>query len=244
MNKKKLCVVIPCFKVAKNIENVINKIDYELVDKVLIIDDNCPEKTGELLNKKKLNDKVQIVILNKNLGVGGATIHGFKKAIIEKFDIVLKLDGDGQHDPSYIKNFKKTLENENINFCKGSRFLITEEKNKIPKLRYIGNVILTLITKKICKIETITDAVNGYLAIDINLLKKIDLEKVSYDYFFEEDLLFQLSFHNLKIKEIPINTLYFKNRSSLNPLLVILPFLLRHFKNLMLRLKYELSRKK
>tara|TARA_B100000989_G_C19446610_1_gene429795 strand:+ start:315 stop:1046 length:732 start_codon:yes stop_codon:yes gene_type:complete len=243
MNKK-LCVVIPCFKVAKNIENVINKIDYELVDKVLIIDDNCPEKTGELLNKKKLHDKIQIIILNKNLGVGGATIQGFKKAIIENFDIVLKLDGDGQHEPSYIKNFIKTLENENVNFCKGSRFLITEEKNKIPKLRYLGNVILTLITKKICKINTITDAVNGYLAIDINLLKKIDLDKLSYDYFFEEDLLFQLSFHNLKIKEIPINTVYFKNRSSLNPLLVILPFLLKHFKNLILRLKYEFTRKK
>ncbi len=244
MNKKKLCVVIPCYKVVKNIENVINEINFEFVDKVFIIDDGCPEKTGEFLQKKKLNDKIQILILNDNLGVGGATIQGFKKAIKENFDIVLKLDGDGQHRPSYINDFKRVLENDNINYCKGSRFLIEEEKRKIPKLRFIGNIILTFLTKKICKIDSLTDAVNGYLAIDTNLLKKIDLDNVSYDYFFEEDLLFQLSFYDLKIKEIPIDTIYFKNRSSLNPLLVIIPFIFKHLKNFVYRLKYEFNKKK
>ena len=60
---------------------------------------------------------------------------GFKKALKENFDILFKLDGDGQHDPIYINDFKKIFENENINYCKGSRFLIPEErkntKNKI-----------------------------------------------------------------------------------------------------------------
>ena len=67
---------------------------------------------------------------------------------------------------------------------------------------------------------------------------------MSFDYFFEEDLLFKLSFHDIKIKEIPIETIYFENRSSLNPFLVILPFLIKHFKNFIFRLKYEFSRKK
>ena len=188
-----------------------------------------------------MNDKIQILILNQNLEL--EPIQGFKIAIKENFDIVLKLDGDGQHKPSYINDFKSVLENNNINYCKGSRFLIEDEKRKIPKLRYIGNIILTFLTKKICKIDVLTDAVNGYLAIDTNLLKKIDLDNVSFDYFFE-DLLFQLSFYDLKIKEIPINTIYFKDRSSLNPLLVILPFMFKHLKNFVYRLKYEFTKNK
>lgn len=240
----KTCVIIPCYKVLKKIETVLKAIDLNQVDKIFVVDDNCPEKTGEFLKKKNINPKIEIIILNENLGVGGATIQGFKKAISERFDILFKLDGDGQHDPTYIHDFKKIFENENINFCKGSRFLLPEEKKKIPKIRLIGNVILTYLTRKICKIDNITDAVNGFLAIDTKILKKIDLDNVSFDYFFEEDLLFNLSFHDLKIKEIPIKTIYFKNESNLNPFFVILPFLFKHFKNLLFRIKYEFYKKK
>tara|TARA_Y100000591_G_scaffold293411_1_gene281304 strand:+ start:1305 stop:2039 length:735 start_codon:yes stop_codon:yes gene_type:complete len=241
--KKSICVIIPCYKVKKKILNVLKKIDYENVDKVIVVDDYCPENSGKIA-EEFLNKKVEVVYCDSNLGVGGASIFGFKKAIKEGFDILFKIDGDGQHDPKYIVKFKDVFENEHINFCKGSRFLIPEEEKKIPKIRYIGNKILTYITKKICKIDNLTDAVNGYLAIKSELLKKIDLDQVSFDYFFEEDLLFKLSFHDIKIKEIPIETIYFENRSSLNPFLVILPFLIKHFKNFIFRLKYEFSRKK
>ena len=221
----------------------MNDIDYEIVDKVIVIDDACPENSGEIVKSLNLK-KIEVIFSEKNLGVGGATLLGFKKALKENFDILFKLDGDGQHDPIYINDFKKIFENENINYCKGSRFLIPEERKKIPKIRYIGNVILTYITKKICKIDNITDAVNGFLAIDTKLLTKIELDSVSFDYFFEEDLLFKLSFHDLRIKEIPIKTVYFKNRGGLNPLLVILPFLFRHLKNLLFRIKYESNKEK
>ncbi len=242
MNKK-ICIVIPCFKVSEEIKNVLYKIDYKIVDKVFVVDDACPDNSGQIVKNLNL-EKIEIIFSKKNLGVGGATLLGFKKALEENYDIIFKLDGDGQHDPKYIIDFKKVFENENINYCKGSRFLISDEKKKIPIIRFLGNIVLTYITKKICKIQNITDAVNGYLAIDSKILKKIELEKVCPDYFFEEDLLFKLSFYDLKIKEIPIKTIYFENRSGLNPILVILPFLFKHFKNLLFRLKYEFTRKK
>ena len=77
---KKICIVIPCFNVANEIEKVINKIDLKIVDKIFIIDDCCPQKTGKNLKKKK-KKKLDITILKKNIGVGGATIFGFKKAL-------------------------------------------------------------------------------------------------------------------------------------------------------------------
>ena len=208
------------------------------------MDDCCPENTGELVRKKVDKDRIQVEILNKNLGVGGATIHGFKKALSQNYEIIFKLDGDGQHNPKYIRDFINIFKNQNVNFCKGSRFLDQSESQKIPKVRFFGNLALTYLTKKTCKIENITDAVNGFIAIKSDLLRKIDLNKVSYDYFFEEDLIFKLSFHDLIIREIPIETIYFNNKSNLNPFVVILPFLFRHFKNYIIRLKNEFFRKK
>ncbi len=242
--KKKICVVIPCYKVSNKIDDVINQIDFNIVDKVFLIDDCCPENTGELVKKKFDKNKIQVEILNKNLGVGGATIHGFKKALNQNYEIIFKLDGDGQHNPNYISDFIEAFENQNVNFCKGSRFLNQLEIQKIPKIRYFGNVVLTFLTKKICKIENITDAVNGFIAIKSELLEKIELNEVSNDYFFEEDLIFKLSFYKMIIKEIPIETIYFDNQSSLNPFAVILPFLFRHFKNYTIRLKNEYFNKK
>lgn len=231
--KYKVCVVIPCFKVKSEILSVLNAINFKLVDKVFVVDDFCPENTGEYVKKLKFN-KVEVLFLKKNLGVGGATIRGFKKALSLKYDLIFKIDGDGQHNPNDIKRFLKNFKNHNINFCKGTRFTRNSEKNKIPKLRYFGNKILTSLTKFNCKIDNLTDAVNGFLCIKSTLLKKIDLNKLNKGFFFEEDLLFYLSFADLKLKEIPIKTIYF-DKSNLNPFKMVLPFIINHFKNLLIR---------
>jgi dolichol-phosphate mannosyltransferase len=236
-NQKKKCIVIPCYNVINHIDDVISKIDFKIIDKVFIIDDCCPQNTGKYLKKKNKNKKINVTILKRNVGVGGATKIGFKKALNLGFDIIFKIDGDGQHNPTDIKKFLKVLTKPNFNFCKGSRFLKKSDKNKIPFVRYYGNIILTLFTKHNCGNIKITDAVNGYLAIKSSLLKKINLDKVSSNFFFEEDLLFHLSFHKLLLKEIPIKTIYHNyNNSNLSPIKTIIPFMINHLKNFFLRI--------
>ena len=237
----KTCVIIPCYKVLKNIETVLKAIDLNQIDKVFVIDDNCPEKTGDFLKRKNISSQIEIIILNKNLGVGGATLHGFKKALSEKFELIFKIDGDGQHDPSDLKKFLHKFENNKINFCKGTRFNNTKNKNKIPKFRLIGNIVLTKISRITCKNENLTDVVNGFFAIRHELLEKLDLDKISKGYFFEEDLLFHISFYESNIYEIPIKTIYF-GKSSLSPIKTIIPFLIKHLKNLIIRIFYEFTK--
>ena len=236
MNNQKKCVVIPCYNVIDHIDDVIKKIDFKIIDRLFIIDDCCPQKTGQYLKNKIKNKKIDIIILKKNLGVGGATKVGFKKAISLGYKIIFKIDGDGQHDPSDIKKFLKPLLESNVNFCKGSRFLKKIDRIKIPRIRYYGNIILTLITRYNCNNLELTDAVNGYLAIKSSLLKKINLEKVSSNFFFEEDFLFYLSFHDIKLKEISIKTIYHDNNSNLNPVKTIIPFILNHLKNFIIKI--------
>ena len=241
-NKKKICVVIPCFKVSKEIKNVLNKINYKIIDKVFLIDDACPENSGLIAKSLKLK-KVEVIFSNKNLGVGGATKLGFKKALKSNYDIIFKIDGDGQHNPVDIGKFLKIFENRNYSFCKGTRFKNKFNKEKIPKIRLIGNIILTYMSRITCANNEITDVVNGFLCIRSQLLKKINFNRISNDFFFEEDLLFNISFFEKKIKEVEIKTIY-NNKSSLSPIKTILPFIFKHFKNYILRLtnNYEKNR--
>ena len=230
MNKKlKVCVVIPCFKVKDKILQVIKEIDLKYVNLILIIDDKCPERTGDVVRQKCLK-KVKVIKHQKNMGVGGATITGFKYAIKNKFDLVIKLDGDGQHEPKYIKRFIAQFKNTNLNFCKGTRFKSHRERGKIPIVRLFGNYILTFATKINCANYNITDAVNGFIAIKTSLLKKINLNNISKEFFFEEDLLFHCSFTKLEIREIPIKTIYF-GKSNLIPFKIVIPFVIKHIKN-------------
>ena len=172
MNRKlKVCVVIPCFKVKDKILKVIKEINLKYVSLILVIDDKCPERTGDMVKKKHLK-KVKVIKHQNNMGVGGATITAFKYAIRNKFDLVIKLDGDGQHEPKYISKFIAQLKNKNINFCKGTRCKNHIERGKIPIIRLVGNYILTFATKINCANYNITDAVNGFIAIKTSLLKK------------------------------------------------------------------------
>ena len=91
MNNQKICVVIPCYNVIDHIDDVIRRIDFKIIDKLFIIDDCCPQKTGQYLKKKNTNKKINIIILKNNLGVGGATKVGFKKAMNLGFDIIFKI---------------------------------------------------------------------------------------------------------------------------------------------------------
>ena len=105
----------------------------------------------------------------------------------------------------------------------------------------MGNIILTKISRITCKNENLTDVVNGFFAIRRRLLEKLDLDKISKGYFFEEDLLFHISFYESNIYEIPIKTIYF-GKSSLSPIKTIIPFLIKHLKNLMIRIFYEFTK--
>ena len=237
---KKICVVIPCYKVKKKIYSVIRKINFKLVDKVFIIDDLCPEKTGIYVRELNLKN-VEVIFLKKNLGVGGATKTGFKKALKDNFEIKFKIDGDGKHNHEDISKFIKKLIRTNINFCKGTRFKKTSDIKKIPALILFGNILLTNITRINCRNFALTDVLNGYLGIKRNLLKKLNFSKISDYFFFEEDLLFRTSFLENNICEIPIKTIYF-DKSNLSPLKTIVPFLYKHLKNFFERFIYDISK--
>ena len=227
--KKKICVVIPCFNVRNSIEKVIKKIDFRLINKVIIVDDCCPEKTGSYLIKKKFKNLI-ILRNKKNLGVGGATLTGINYAIKRNFFMIVKIDGDGQHNLSVISKFKNEIFYKNIDLCKGYRKLSLKDykKNKMPLIRLIGAKVLTIITRINSGKFDLEDPCHGLIGFSKRILKKINLDKIQKNYFFEQDIILNVIKQKGKVKQFRNEVTYGNESSKLNPIMSILPFIYYH----------------
>tara|TARA_B110000003_G_scaffold276526_1_gene323591 strand:- start:3991 stop:4722 length:732 start_codon:yes stop_codon:yes gene_type:complete len=240
--KRNICIVIPCYRVRHKIYSVYQKIDFKLVDKVIVVDDYCPENSGKYLQKKIKNDikknKVEFIYLKKNLGVGGATLTGFKKAFKDKYKILIKIDGDGQHETKFIKKFSYYL-TKNYDFCKGYRELTFKKalEKKMPIKRYAGAKLLTLISRFTCNSKNIKDVVHGLFGIKYSFFSKLKINNIRQNYFFEQDIIFNVLLNNGKIKHLKTDIIYGDEKSSLNPISTIVPFIYYHICNYIFRIK-------
>lgn len=234
----KIAVVIPCYKVKTKIKNVIEQIG-PIVDCIYVIDDKCPDHSGKFVQETIFDDRVKVIFHESNQGVGGAVITAYKQAISDQFDIVVKIDGDGQMDPAIINVFLAPILERRYDYTKGNRFYKIEDVQKMPLIRIAGNAILSFFSKISTGYWHIFDPTNGYTAISVECLKAIDLDKVSKRYFFESDLLFRLSIVGATVKDVPMKAIYDDEESSLKIKKIIVPFILGHCANLYKRLVYD-----
>ena len=160
---------------------------------------------------------------------------GIKAAIKYKPDNIIKIDGDGQHNPKFLNGFISLQKKKPNSYIKGVRF---QNYSKIPLIRYLGNFLITLILRFLTNDHNLKDVVNGFISIPRNIYKKLDFSKISNDYFFEQDLIFQINLKKFEIKQKKISTIYNPNiKSSLNEFRVILPFLFRYLMMLIVKIK-------
>jgi glycosyltransferase involved in cell wall biosynthesis len=235
---KKIAVIIPCYKVTNHILKVINLIGLE-VTKIYIIDDACPEKSGDYVVKNSKDLRLQVIYNQINLGVGGAVKRGYKAALEEDMDIIIKIDGDGQMDPRLIKYFIKPLLTKRADYSKGNRFYNIENLKNMPKIRMIGNAILSFVTKFSSGYWQIFDPTNGYTAINKTALKLLPLDKISNRYFFESDMLFRLNIINAVVNDVPMEAIYKDEQSNLHIKQVIGDFIIKNLSNFIKRIYYN-----
>ena len=233
--KKYIAVIIPCYKVdLKTTIKIIKKIPI-FVDIIYLVDDACPFYTGKKINSKKFN-KVKVLFNNKNVGVGGSIIRVYKK-LQNKKCFIIKIDGDGQMNPKYIKQILNNMISKNLDYMKGNRF--KDYKNLIkqmPIIRIIGNFILSYLSILSSGYSKIFDCTNGYTCIKNKILKKISLNKIHKRFFFETDILFHLSINNAKIQDFYMPAQYGDEESNLNLVKIIPEFLYLLLKNFILRI--------
>ncbi|MBP0951440.1 glycosyltransferase family 2 protein [Pseudomonas alliivorans] len=234
----KVAVVIPCFNVRKHISNVITGIGKE-VDRIYVVDDCCPERSGEEVEQHCHDARVVILFNAVNLGVGGAVMAGYAAALADGMDVIVKLDGDGQMDPALIPAFVAPITTGEADYTKGNRFFNLEEISRMPGLRIFGNATLSLLNKLSSGYWDLFDPTNGYTAIHRNVARQLPMGKISQRYFFESDMLFRLGTLRAVVVDIPMHAHYGDEVSNLRVSRVLGEFIGKHARNLFKRLFYN-----
>lgn len=237
----KIAVVIPCYKVENHILDVIEKIG-DTVSNIYVVDDACPNQSGKLVQKNCTDPRVCVLFNEKNLGVGGAVMNGYKRAVEDHCEIIVKLDGDGQMNPKLIPLFTTPIEKRVADYTKGNRFFYLDQIKKMPKLRVFGNAVLSIMTKFSSGYWNIFDPTNGFTAIHHDTLTKLPLEKISKGYFFESDMLFRLNMVRAVVVDIPMEAVYGSEVSNLTIGRIVGEFFVKNIKNFFKRIYFNNTR--
>lgn len=233
----KIVVVLPAYKSNDAIVGVLERMP-AYVEKIIVVDDGCPNKTGELVRENVSDVRLTVMFNEVNLGVGGATIVGFQEALRSAADIVVKLDSDGQMNPEDIERLIEPLVQGKADYAKGNRFNSLDDLQAMPKNRILGNAALSIMSKLSTGYWSITDPTNGFLAITREALERIELAKLKTRWFFESDMLFRLSLIRAVVADVPLKAIYAGEKSNLKVRKVVFEFLHRHNVNFLKRILY------
>jgi dolichol-phosphate mannosyltransferase len=237
-NMAQIAVVIPSYKVRRQVLEVIAQIGPE-VSAIYVVDDCCPDATGDLVESQVSDSRVTVLRHAENQGVGGAVMTGYRAAISAGMEIIVKLDGDGQMDPALISRFVEPIMLGEADYAKGNRFFDLEELNAMPKLRLFGNAVLSFMAKLSTGYWNLFDPTNGYTAIHADVARHLPMDKISKRYFFETDMLFRLNTLRALAIDVPMTARYADEVSNLRISRIIGEFMFKHARNLVKRIFYN-----
>ena len=234
----KIAVVIPSYKVKKHILAVIADV-LPYCETVYVVDDGCPEQTGRFVLQNQVSARVVVLFNAANLGVGGAVMHGYRKAVEDGAEIIVKIDGDGQMDASLIPEFIAPILGGKADYTKGNRFFDLDNIKRMPPLRIFGNAVLSFMAKLSTGYWDIFDPTNGYTAIHADVAKRLPHGRISERYFFETDLLFRLNTLRASVIDVPMDARYGDETSNLRIGRILGEFLFKHARNFFKRIFYN-----
>ena len=198
-------VVIPTYNEAANLPNLVPQIlaqDVRL--EVLVVDDNSPDGTGRTAEElASENARVHVLHREGKLGLGTAYIMGFRWALERGYDYVFEMDADFSHDPLYLKEFLKAVEDADI--VLGSRYL----DGKVAVVNWpMGRLMLSYCANIYARWITglrIWDLTGGFKCFRRRVLETLDLSQVrSNGYAFQIEMSVRAWRKGFKLREIPI----------------------------------------
>ncbi|MGE3536265.1 MAG: glycosyltransferase family 2 protein [Candidatus Tectimicrobiota bacterium] len=217
-----IAVVIPAYRVAALIPEVMRRIPPEVAH-IIVVDDASPDHLQDVLRHSP-DPRLIVLCHDTNRGVGGAMKTGFARALELGAEIIVKIDGDGQMDPQLMPQFVTPIRTAQADMTKGNRFVHVASIRHMPLLRRLGNLALSFLTKIASGYWQVFDPCNGYIALRAALLREIDFSRLSDRYFFEISLLCEAYFAQAVLQDIPMLPVYGQETSSLRPLRMITDF--------------------
>jgi len=206
LEDRRVAVVVPAHDEEKLIETTLAGIP-AFVDRIYVVDDGSRDATAERARAAG-DPRVEVIVHDRNRGVGAAIVTGYRRALAESIDIVCVMAADNQMDPADLAMLAGAVARGEVDYAKANRLVTGEAWDLIPRTRYLGNAVLSLLTKVASGYWHVADSQSGYTAIARRTLEALDLDRVYTGYGFPNDLLVHLNVWNARVRDFPSRPVY------------------------------------
>jgi glycosyltransferase involved in cell wall biosynthesis len=177
------------------------------VDRIYVVDDASRDGTAERA-RAGADPRVEVIEHERNRGVGAAIVTGYRRALAEGMDVTAVMAGDNQMDPGELAALVGPVARGELEYAKANRLFTGQAWEVMPRTRYLGNAVLSLLTKIASGYWHVADSQAGYTAISREALELLDLERVYERYGFPNDMLVHLNVWNARVRDIPSRPVY------------------------------------
>ena len=203
---KRVAVVVPAFDEERLVGETLRGIP-EFVDRVFVVDDASRDGTTAAVEAAD-DPRVELLRHERNLGVGAAIATGYRRALEESVDVTCVMAADNQMDPAELRALVEPVARGELEYAKANRLVSGEAWEVIPHSRYLGNAVLSLLTKIASGYWHVADSQAGYTALSLDALRRLDLERLYRRYGFPNDMLVHLNVQNARVRDVPSRPIY------------------------------------
>jgi glycosyltransferase involved in cell wall biosynthesis len=203
---KTLAVVVPAFDEEELVGTTISGIP-GFVDRVFVVDDASSDATS-VLARAAGDARVRVIERETNGGVGAAIADGYRAALAERIDVTCVMAADNQMDPAELEAIATPVVRGEVDYAKANRLFSGQAWEVIPRTRYLGNAVLSFLTKIASGYWHVADSQAGYTALGLPMLERLDLDRVYPRYGFPNDLLVHLNVWNARVRDVPSRPVY------------------------------------
>jgi glycosyltransferase involved in cell wall biosynthesis len=205
---KHIAVVIPAYNEEELLETTLAGVP-DLADRVYVIDDASRDATvGRAHTAAAKDGRITVIVHEQNRGVGAAVVTGYKRAVADGADVVCVMNADNQMDPTEMESLVTPVVRDEVDYTKANRLFTGEAWNLIPHYRYLGNAMLSLLTKIASGYWHVADSQAGYTAINRRMLELLDLDNVYPRYGYQNDMLVHLNVWSARVRDVPSRPIY------------------------------------
>ena len=208
LDGKRVAVVVPAHDEEQLLPETLAGIP-AFVDRVYVVDDASRDGTAERARAAAASDpRVELLSHERNRGVGAAIVTGYRRAIEERNDVTCVMAADNQMDPADLRAICEPVVSGEADYAKANRLFTGQAWNVIPRHRYLGNAVLSLLTKIASGYWHVADSQSGYTAVALPTLERLDLDRVYPRYGFPNDMLVHLNVWNARVRDVPSRQIY------------------------------------
>ncbi len=230
---KTIGVVVTAYDEAAFVGSVIETVP-GFVDRIYVVEDDSPDESWRVIQEvaERINDgeepspelavtdggdgrRVVPIRHEENRGYGAAVKTGYERAAADDIDVVAVMNGDGQMDPAILDRIVDPVVTGEADYAKGNRLLTREDREEMSTFRFVGNAMLTGLSKFASGYWTIGDPQNGYTAISRETIESLDLESITDQYGFLNHILTHLNVDDRRVADVSMSAVYGDEESSI-----------------------------